>query len=249
MPPRLRIVAPPVLLAAAAATSLVGVLTWAWYAFAPTPVRPSRSSSCRVLDAADPRCPAQSETVSESTSSASDPSGVKPRPRSGPKTSLTLATNIVRPLARFGRCVPRTLTFSPCHQLPPVEILNRLSSHFNVHLLLPSLPFDATLLPAYAATFDRRRLLFHETSEGVIHVVRALGGTVVKVLSGVEGIPIPGADSVAVRDDIAVERLVKEVRTFVGDVVLVGKGSEGAQLGKGVRAVGGWEELLDVFGV
>lgn len=236
MPPRRRPIAPPLLLAAAAATSLAGVLAWAWYALAPAQVRPPPSSRLARVPSSPPL--AQDEPHSQAASTSTP---VPKRAQTGPKPSLTLATPLVRaprPRTRLtGNSPPRRT------QLPPCAILDRIAAQYTLHLVLPTQPFPASALPPYGPAFDRRRLLFHETSEGLVHVARVLGGTFVKARTELEGTGIPGE----VVAELELARLVKDVAAFVGHVVVVGAGEQA--VGKGVKTVDGWEELCVLLDV
>jgi hypothetical protein len=136
-------------------------------------------------------------------------------------------------------------------QFPPASLIARLTPFYTLHLVIPSPAGQPLSLPAsYASTdFESKRLIPHETPEGVIHVVRALGGTVVFINGRLEAEEEREGFADGVR--IGVERLVRETRTFVRGVLVVnGEGKE--ELGKeakGVSVVEGWEELARVSGV
>lgn len=143
-------------------------------------------------------------------------------------------------------------------QLPPVWVLQRLLAVYNVHLLLPATaPYDlpAKYLADIAATgtaLDTRRLLFHQTAEGKVHMARVLGGWFVDVADGVAG-----DDSTVPShlERIGLSQLVGDIRTFVSGVVVVcGSSTEKLDVQTAVgeqsrnfKVVVGWEGLVDVL--
>lgn len=149
--------------------------------------------------------------------------------------------------------LPAPSPTDPLHgsQLPPPWLVALLDSHYTVHLLFPSQsPFP---LPAAYTSFDSRRLLFHSQGEGIIHVARVLGGTFVTVLRDVEGEELPIGNEARL-EGVDLDRLVKDVRTFVGGMIVVTK--EGGkqetverleQESRGVTVVEGWEALVKVL--
>ncbi|KAM0755908.1 hypothetical protein T439DRAFT_320605 [Meredithblackwellia eburnea MCA 4105] len=226
-PPRRRVNTPPVLLAAAAATSLVGVLTWAWFAF----TRPA------------PPPPENEESSSPRSSSAKPATGQQRGPKQGSKPSLTLA----------------------CYALPPARVVNHLSDYFTVHLVFPGQPFDVSLLPyAYDPSFDRRRVLFHSTAEGQIHLTRVLGGLFVEVIpyaaEKLDCTPLPGTEEterIKLQQKLP-DLFVKDVKTFVKAVYFVSSADETypdedtvVHETQGIRVnwVPGWDRLFQALGV
>ena len=136
--------------------------------------------------------------------------------------------------------------------------MERLSEYYNLHLILPTRKSTTTLPDQYLASlsaseFDTRRIVYHETPEGKIHLARVIGGRFVNVSLTIredEIILDEGAE------EIGIERLVKDVTSFVQGIVLVG--SEGGEVeelklelgeSRTLKIVVGWEGLIDVLGI
>ncbi|ORY82884.1 hypothetical protein BCR35DRAFT_303505 [Leucosporidium creatinivorum] len=185
--------------------------------------------------------PTTSTSSSAPSQSTSKSSAAKSKAREGPQPSLTLVVS----------------------SFPPSSIIALLSTHFTLHLVIPS-PSGSPLSPppsyaALASSFDLARIIPHETAEGAIHVVRALAGTVVFANGDLPSESTEteqaddgqGSSSQGSMESLPLSRLIKDTRTFVRGVLVV-KGDGGEPLGdesRGVAEVQGWEELVARLGV
>lgn len=88
--------------------------------------------------------------------------------------------------------------------------------------------------------------MFHETSEGLTHLARVVGGTLVLVRSGIDGDPLPAAAGTV--DEVEPAKLAVETRAFVRDFVLVDALGEPSPAGDG-RTVKSWEGLAQLLEV
>jgi hypothetical protein len=165
--------------------------------------------------------------------------------KGGPKSSITLSCSIVRPPL----CLPCYAAPDFCAdallQLPPAWLVAALHEHFNVHLLFPS-PAPFVLPSDYLpSSFDARRVIFHEKGEGAVHVARVLGGMLI-VVRGLEGEELPASDRADGTDEVEIGKLVRDVRSFVSDIVVV-RASEGDV--DGAKVVEGWTALAALLGL
>lgn len=133
-------------------------------------------------------------------------------------------------------------------QLPPAWLVASLHEHSKVHLLFPC-PAPFVLPSDYLPSgFDARRVLFHEKGEGVVHVARVLGGMLI-VVRGLGGEELPASDGVRggdESDEVEIGQLVRDVRSFVSDIVVVR--TSGGEV-DGAKVVEGWTELAALLGL
>ncbi|KAK4051546.1 hypothetical protein OIV83_002686 [Microbotryomycetes sp. JL201] len=143
--------------------------------------------------------------------------------------------------------------------LPPKFVVQRLSAKFKLHLVVAS-PSGQSINSPYddVQTFERKRLIAHETPTGVVHVTRFLGGTVVFI----NGHSVYGDDLSTEKegnDDnsqaweyLNVNKLVRDTRTFVKGTIIVQGSKETLALDDdvafSVAVMGGWLDLCEQLG-
>lgn len=98
---------------------------------------------------------------------------------------------------------------------------------------------------------DSRRVIYHETIEGKLHIARALGGIYILVISESSSAPSPSDEELV--------KFIKDVKAFVRDVIILDvspilveetRGAIQQAVEKnGGRFVRDWEELNDLLGI
>lgn len=194
----------------------------------------------------------------------SSPKGKEPARKRHRGTLSICCSNEVRPLRPSHYSLVDTLL-----QLPPLNELETLCSQYTVHLILrtsaPSSPSDPDSDPyprppvpseLYGVKdLDVRRVLFYSRPQGRIHVVRALGCDV-HVEIWQEAFEKSGPEEsqgegswILPEEEVTPQRLVKDLKTFVGSLVFVGDGVanedlEGAHNARSVKTFADAVRLL-----
>lgn len=78
-----------------------------------------------------------------------------------------------------------------------------------------------------------------------MHVARVLGGMLI-VVRGLEGEELPASDRADGMDEVEIGKLVRDVKSFVSDIVVV-RASEGEV--DGAKVVEGWTALAALLGL
>lgn len=145
-------------------------------------------------------------------------------------------------------------------QLPPPAVLARLAEYYTLHLMLPSAMSDRVLPPEYInaikdSEFDTRRIVYHSTDEGKIHLARVLGGTLVDVSASIRKYDEQLFEPRLVAASSAQIALARDVATFVQGVVIVCSVLEKSTLLVGMvesrtlKFADSWDGLLSVLAI
>ncbi|KAM0789814.1 hypothetical protein ACM66B_006665 [Microbotryomycetes sp. NB124-2] len=141
-----------------------------------------------------------------------------------------------------------------CRKPPPRFVVERLSSRFKLHIVVPS-PSGKPVTSPYddVTTFDSKRLISHETPTGLVHVTRFLRGTVVFVNGdSVQDDLEQEQHSQKVKwEHVNINKLVRDTRTFVkGTIVMQAQDAQALDddLVQSVAIVVGWTDLCDQLG-